>query len=272
MPKMRSLILCVVILAVSAAVWGAVRAQSAAPSLGEADKLYAQRSYAKALEGYQEALKTGKLGNRRAEVEYRVCVCLGRSQKWDEALEQTENFIKANAKGLWAARGHYWLGQLYSVVPHAGYRVGGKVYRGENYPKIEGAEKPEQVYLSDEDAKNALLNFEKAKGFYEQLQPRNEKEEADLNFDLASVLTGSDLTPMVKALIALEKEKNPGLVLRFGEADPKEVAKLREHNWEPTPKQRYDAQQPLPQRLTSLPEQILSMLSLVTSMVTTNRI
>ena len=131
---------------------------------------------------------------------------------------RTRTFLAAHPSGLWGARGQYWLGQLLTVVPHVATVWGSAFYRGENYPKVAGAEKPVQVYLYQQDVDEAVAAFEKAKALYERLRPRSE-EETDLNFDLARLLAPRDRMPMVKALFALENRKRPGLQMRFGAAD-----------------------------------------------------
>ena len=256
MSKRYSLIILALCLAGSAIAVAAARSKPPAIGLTEADRLYAERSYAKALVGYQHVLATGAAGERQTEVEYRVAVCFGRSQQWDEAFAHTQAFVKAHPDGAWGARGNYWLGQLFTVAQHCGYRVGDRLYRGEDYPKLTSAEKPERACLCQEDADKAVAAFEKAKGLYERLRPRLEKEEADLNFDLARVLGNRDLMPMVQVLFALERAKRPSVVMRFGEPDPKEVTKLEGHDWNPTPDRLYDPTQPFPQRILGLYEQI----------------
>jgi len=239
-----------------ALAYAAKRSVPEPPGLAEADKLFADRSYAKALEGYQHVLKTGAAPHRQVEVEYRVAVCLGRAQRWDEALQASRAFLKAHPEGLWGARGHYWLGQLLSVLPHEGYRVGERIYRGSDYPKLATAEKPERVWLYQEDREGAVAAFEQAKRLYEKLRPEAEGEEADLNFDLAQLLDGEDLVRIARALARLEKEKRPSLRLQYGEPEPGDVEKLRGHDWTPTPLEPYHAAQPFPQRILALYQQI----------------
>ena len=228
---------------------------AATMSLREADRFYAQKSYAKALVGYQDALAKGAVGDRKTEIAYRVAISLGRARKWDQALAATRRFVAQHPSGLWGARGQYWLGQLLTVVPHHAYQVGDRFYRGEDYPK-DTAEKPQPLYLGDKDRGNAIAAFEQAKAEFERLAPRRGREEADLNFDLARLLARCDLNPMLRALFALEKQKRPGLVLRWGEADPVEVKRLRNRDWTPTPAKPYDASQPLPQRILGLYQQV----------------
>src|SRR5437660_675757 len=127
-----------------------------AQTLADADRLYAEKSYAGALEGYERLLKEDQVpAQRRDEVQYRVAVCLGKSEKWDRALEYGVDFVRTHVKTVWEPRGLYWLGRLYLGVPHNGYRAGAKVYRGNDVPKVESAEKPEQVVLWEQDARNA---------------------------------------------------------------------------------------------------------------------
>jgi hypothetical protein len=238
------------------AALAATRKAAPPPGLAEADLLYSQKSYAKALEGYQHALQTGAAGQRRAEVEYRVAVCLGRTQRWDEAIARTQEFYSEHRAPLWAARGYHWLGQLLTVAPHCGYQVGKRIYRGQDYPKVKGPEKPEYVQLCEEDRGRAISSFEQAKKLYEQTRPHQDKEEADLNFDLASLLSRQDLGPLAAALIGLEMEKRPSLRLREGEPDPAAVKRLQGHDWALTPTKPYDPSQPFPQRILGLYLQI----------------
>ncbi|MFB3882851.1 MAG: MG2 domain-containing protein [Armatimonadota bacterium] len=236
-----------------------VRAASSALTLREADQAWQERSYAKALEGYQDALAAGKGGPRKDELEYRVAVSLGRTQRWDDALAAAQAFVKSHPDGYWGARGQYWLGQLYTVIYHAGYRVGDRIYRGEDYPKVETAEKPEYVELSYQDRQAAIAAFEAAKRLYEGLRPTAEVEEADLGFDLARVLSNDDLYRLAVALGAIEREKRPELRLQWGDEtrpDADLLKRLRGHDWTPTPDKPYDSAQPFPQRILGLLQQI----------------
>jgi len=244
---------------VSSIVYAGVRLAAPALTLREADRAWQERSYANALEGYQGALAAGKGGSRKYELEYRVAVSLGRTQRWDEASEAAQQFVNAHPDGLWGARGQYWLGQLYTVIYHAGYRVGGRLYRGEGYPKVETAEKPQYVELSQQDRQAAIAAFEAAKRLYEGLRPAAEVEEADLDFDLARVLQQDDLGALAIALCELEREKRPELRLQWGDEmrpDADLLKRLREHTWTPTPDKPYDPAQPFPQRVFGLLEQI----------------
>ena len=177
---------------------------------------------------------------------------LGRTRQWDEALAATRGFIAAHPMGLWGARGYYWLGQLLTVVPHEGYQVGKRVYRGSDYPKVKTAEKPVDVYLGEEDVTKTIASFEEAKARYERLSPASARKRPTSTSISPPCSPAATSRSIVTALFELEKEKRPGLVLRWGKGDPKEVKALRGHDWTPTPKQPYRHAQPLPQRILGL--------------------
>jgi alpha-2-macroglobulin len=162
-----------------------------ASTLEQADRLYEEKSYAGALEAYERLLKAGQVpAKRRDEVQYRIAVSLGKSEKWDRALEYGLDFVKSHQKTVWEPRGLYWLGRLYLGIPHQGWKVGQKVYRGNDVPKAEGAEKPEQVVLHEQDMRNTRDALEAARVFYPTYRAewKTEAEEIQLNFDLARVL------------------------------------------------------------------------------------
>ena len=234
----------------------AVRALAAPSVLEEADRFYEQRSYAEALPRYQRAVQEGLAGGREAEIEYRIAMSLARCQRWDDAIAAAREFVKRHADGLWGARGQYWLGELLTVVPHEGWQIGERVWRGADYPKVETAEKPEQVWLYEEDRKGAIAAFERAKTLFEGLRPTSEPEEADLSFDLARLLSSEDLVRLANALAAVAKEKQASLQLRFREPDIELVKRLRGHAWMVAPAKPYEAGQPFPQRILTLFAQI----------------
>ncbi len=158
-----------------------------------ADRHYAEQSYALALPEYRALLRrTPPHAPDRALLEYRIAVALGASQRWDEALAAWGAFLTAHGgEPLWAARGHYERGLLLNRVPHQGYKVGARVYRGDDYPHTASAEKPEQVSLGDVDNKAALNDFEAAIKAFERLPHAGGgviSEEIDLYFDLAKFL------------------------------------------------------------------------------------
>src|SRR5437870_4442994 len=103
--------------------------------LAAADRLFKEKSYAGALAIYERLLKAGSVpAARRDEVEYRIAVSLGKSQKWYRAIERSLAFVKGHRGTVWEPRALYWLGRLYLAVPHQGYRVGKRLYRGDNVP------------------------------------------------------------------------------------------------------------------------------------------
>ncbi len=183
----------------------------------EADRAWNEGSYARALTLYQAAMKNGGSD----EIEYRVAVCLGKTEDWDNAIAAGEALIAKNTQQK--ARALYWLGRLYTVVPHEGYQVGNRIYRGEDYPVIKGAEKPQQISTDDTDAKKTLSYFEQAK-----LQAQKDRylmsvakfrtaprflstaEENDLNFDLAAWLPTQQFDDFIKDL---EAGKNLGAMV-----------------------------------------------------------
>jgi tetratricopeptide (TPR) repeat protein len=189
------------------------------PTLSQADAAWNEKSYARALELYQKLLTSNNVRDRD-EIEYRIAVSLSKTEQWDKAIAAGEALLE---KTTWKARVLYWMGRLYTVVPHQGYRVGGKIYRGEDYPKIEGAEKPQQVWVGEEDADKTLEFFERAKvrareerdiamraRFSSPTHLLSAKEEIDLNFDLAAWLPRRQYDEFLKAL---EKGENKGEVV-----------------------------------------------------------
>jgi hypothetical protein len=200
-----------------------VRAQnSAGPALGEivkqADAAWSEKSYQRALDLYRQAQQQGAVRDGD-EVQYRIAVALGKTEKWDEALTAAEALL---AKTTWKARVLYWMGQLYTKVPHQAYKVGGKTYRGQDYPKTDGAEKPQQVWLAEEDAAKTLEYFERAKvaaprerdfarraSFGHPAHPLSLDEEIDLNFDLAAYLPTREYTKFIEAATIAYNTQKP---------------------------------------------------------------
>jgi tetratricopeptide (TPR) repeat protein len=178
--------------------------------LQQADAAWNEKSYARALELYRKALQ-GKVADRD-EVEFRIAVSLGKTEQWDAAIAAGETLL---AKTQWKARVLYWMGRLHAVVPHQGYKVGGKIYRGEDYPKTAGADKPQQTWLGEEDAQATLSYFERAKIAAQQeaelvktaifktpIHRLGYGEEIDLNFDVAAFLPTREYDEFIKALDA----------------------------------------------------------------------
>ena len=163
----------------------------------QADAAFAEKSYARAIELYRQVKAAGPSLDE-AIINYNISLSLYKMEKWDEAIKSA-NYTLENSD--WRARVLYLLGQIYVRVPHQGYEVGGQIYRGDEYPKVEGAEKPELKYLADEDQKKALDYLESAKvaaqkeradaknnRYFAPIYPITTREEIDLNFDLAAFL------------------------------------------------------------------------------------
>ena len=139
-------------------------------SRAQADRHFAEKSYALALPEYQSLLKrTPPNAPDRTLIEYRVAVALGAAQQWDAAFAAWDTFLAAHEHTpLWAGRGHYQRALLLNLAPHQGYKVGARLYRGSDYPHLTGAEKPEQVHLQSDDRQAALADFEAAVSAYER--------------------------------------------------------------------------------------------------------
>src|SRR4051794_38958049 len=89
-------------------------ARSLKTSLSDADKLYAEKSYADALKAYETLQSDRAVPPARADdVAYRIAVSLGKTQQWDRALAQSLDFVKSHRQTVWEPRGLYWLGRLY---------------------------------------------------------------------------------------------------------------------------------------------------------------
>ncbi len=111
------------------------------PNLAQADRLYAEKSFGRALAGYEAAMKVGAVpAVRRDEVQLRIAECLGKTEKWDRAFEASLEFVKDHRGSVWEPRGLYWMGQLYLKAPRFGYRVGRKRFRGSSVPQGDGGE------------------------------------------------------------------------------------------------------------------------------------
>ncbi|MBV9469317.1 MAG: hypothetical protein JOZ57_08730, partial [Abitibacteriaceae bacterium] len=205
--------LCLV--CVVAGIWGLLPAHAQQDVVQQADAAWNEKSYARALELYRKALANNGVGARREDVEYRVAVSLGKTEQWDAAITAGEALLP---KTEWKARVLYWLGRLYTVVPHQGYKVGVRTYRGNDYPRVNTAEKPQQVWLGEEDAQKTLDYFEQAKIAAQQedekakrnrylvaIYPLPWNEEIALNFDLAAYLPTREYAKYIKSL----DEKKP---------------------------------------------------------------
>ena len=163
----------------------------------QADAAFDEKSYARAVELYRQVKASGRSLDESI-VNYRISFSLFKTEKWDDAIKSA-NYTLDNSD--WKARVLYLLGQIYVQVPHQGYEVNGQIYRGDEYPVVEGAEKPQLKYLGTEDQKKALDYFESAKiaaqkerynaahnKYFAPIYPMTAREEIDLNFDLAAYL------------------------------------------------------------------------------------
>ena len=175
------------------------RAQNAAQNAlrAQADAAFNEKSYARAVALYRQVKAAGRSTDEEI-VNYNISLSLFKMEQWDAAIKSA-NYTLENSD--WKARDLYLLGQIYVKVPHQGYEVGGQIYRGDEYPKVEGAEKPELKYLGAQDQTKALGYFEDAKiaaqkerllatngRFAVPIYPFAAREEIDLNFDLAAYL------------------------------------------------------------------------------------
>ena len=169
------------------AVSGARAAQAGPQTLAEADKQFARKSYKNALKGYEAAQKAGQVPADRLDlVAYRIAVSLGKTEQWDRALNAGLEFVKTHRGSVWEARGLYWLGRLYVSVPHQGYRVGSRTFRGQNVPKAEGDDKPVLVMLAERDQRNTRDALEAARITYPVVALM--QEQIQLDYDLIHVL------------------------------------------------------------------------------------
>ncbi len=180
-------------------------AQVPPPDLAAADKLYDTQSYAGALAAYRSLLEKGQVPPARAdEVRYRVCVALGRSNRWDSALAESIGFVRTHRGTVWEPRGLYWLGRLYIASPHQAQRIQGRIVRERDGgdPARDGeqgaaeAAPAENLSLYSQDIVNARDAFEAARVLYPRFRREHhtEADEVQLDFDLARVLKGYFLT------------------------------------------------------------------------------
>ena len=124
-----------------------------------------EKSYADALKAYETLQPTTRFPLRaKTRSPTASPSSLGKTQQWDRALAQSLDFVKTHRGTVWEPRGLYWLGRLYLGVPHQGYRVGPRVYRGNDVPKQPASDAaPERVDLSAQDARNAHDALEAAR-------------------------------------------------------------------------------------------------------------
>ncbi len=224
------------------------RAQNAMkPNLRQqADAAFNEKSYARAVELYRQVKAAGPSLDE-AIVNYNIAVSLFKMEKWDDAIKAA-NYTLENSD--WKARVLYLLGQIYVKVPHQGYEVNGQIYRGDEYPVVAGAEKPELKYIANEDQKQALDYFESAKvaaqkerynaehnKYFAPIYPMAAREEIDLNFDLAAYLPIASFDEFIKQMDADPQ-------LKGGAIDPQ---------------QNYDVEWILPRKVLTLYAEIRAL-------------
>lgn len=175
----------------------------------QADRAFAEKSYARALELYRRAKAAGAV-RESEKVDYQIVQSLFKTEKWDEAINAA-NFALKGAS--WKARFHYLLGQIYVKAPKQAWKLGDKIWRQDEYPEVESDQKAQQVYLGAEDQIAALENLETAKieaqkerdlaqraRFFAPIYPLGWDEENDLNFDLAALLPQTQFDELLKSL------------------------------------------------------------------------
>jgi TolA-binding protein len=212
--------LLAVLCALAPAASPAAPTTAASTQLGTADRQFAAKSYAAALEGYRAVLASGiDLGARRPEIEYHYTQCLSRSGRWDEPIREAERFARRYPGTIWEARGQYWLARLLLGSPSWGYEVDGRVIRGNELLWSKDARRARYVRLDQEDEPRILHALEAARTAFDRLRrtartgapnerqgpggpssrlpssrsPRLTPEEVNLNFDLALRVQGQPL-------------------------------------------------------------------------------
>lgn len=164
------------------------RSQSRQNGQTDADRAFTKQSYALALRGYQAEQKRGNLSpERRDLVAYRIAVCLGKTEKWTQALQSSLDFVRTHRGTVWEPRGLYRLGRLYRSVPHMGYRIGKTITRGYDVPAGSDDQAAERVNCSESDARNGLDALEAAATLYDHFPTAN-AEQIQLDFGLEQVL------------------------------------------------------------------------------------
>jgi uncharacterized protein YfaS (alpha-2-macroglobulin family) len=175
----------------------------------QADKAFAEKSYARALELYRSVKAAGQV--REAEkIDYRIVVSLFKTQKWDEAIDSANFALKSAA---WKARFHYLLGQIYVQAPKSGWKLGDKIWRQDEYPTAQGDQKPQRIGLYQQDQKAALEALETAvveaqkerdlamrARFAAPIYPLDLQEQSDLYFDLAAYLPQTQFDEFIASM------------------------------------------------------------------------
>lgn len=202
-----ALLLALCVVGIGLAVGPSLARQTPRELVQQGDKNWNEQSYGLALEAYQKAITADPKLPDRAEIDYRIMVALGRTKRWDAALAAAERYVVTYRDTVWEARGQVWRGRLYEIVTHNGYKVGKKITRGEDVPKSEGGEAPEQIDLSAEDSRKAQAALTRAQELFERFRTNRLEADAremltsseiDMDFDLAEVSRRADNTQRFK--------------------------------------------------------------------------
>ncbi|MFN3649655.1 MAG: alpha-2-macroglobulin family protein [Armatimonadota bacterium] len=165
--------------------------------LAQADRAYAEKRWADALRLYSSAQAKKQVpAERVAQVDYTMARCVGLTEQWDRATNHALVIAERYKNTIWDARSRAWLMQLYLMVPHGGWKVGGRYFRGEDVPQVDSPERPERIDLTAEDQRKAVQFGEEAYLLYDRLRaqiPEAAPEQADHAADLVRVLTGTQL-------------------------------------------------------------------------------
>ena len=209
-------------------------------NLADADKLYAEKSYGEALKVYEALQKQNAVpATRKDDVALRIATSLGKTQQWDRSLAESLDFVKTHRGTVWEPRGLYWLGRLYLGAPRQGYRIGQRIYRGNDVPKQPDSDAaPERVDLGAQDAQNAHDALEAARVLFGAYRDKEDTraDEIQLDFDLARDLTQSPDLYLWAQKLAWDK---PDAAI-----------------WRIDTSQNYDPKWPAPKRLMYLYAQI----------------
>ncbi len=177
------------------------------PAELRADRLFTQQNYKEALAAYEGLLAADRPtrdpiqnANREDErrpgradrVRLRRAQCLEKLQRWDEALGAGLELAHKTKGTVWEPRTLYWLGRCYHASPIGGWRVGERLHRTRNVPRVAGGDpaQPVLVRLYEAGYRNPVWAMEAALRLYPQFRAdhRTREEEIQLHFDLARML------------------------------------------------------------------------------------
>ncbi len=206
----------------------------------QVESAFQEKSYARALELLRAAQAAGNV-RESEKVDYQIAFALFKTEKWDEALAATDAALKTVS---WKARFHYLRGQILVKAPKNGWKLGDKTWRQDEYPEVQGDQKPQRVSFYAEDEKSALAAFETAKieaqrerelaqknRYFAPIYPLGTDEEIDLNFDLAAFLPQNQFDEFLETLKTRQGDKSdenidPKAAYATGWSLPKKVLTL----------------------------------------------